>query len=269
MIKCKPGVTRFQYAIKKGVSEGFVRKLIKDETLAAAVLANNRIDRILADKLWAKWVPSAHDRASATLRQARHRKLKAIVSTIQDQIDAMEAELMPAAAFYEGNRAFATYVRNLFMGIAEIAPEVTGKSPGEVFDILHKAVDEALGALQQTNVVGEKGALAMRGAEPARDLSAMSSKDLLTLKTNLLARRLELTRSKGRGELVDIVKSLRPLQDEILLARTNLLRLPTKVAESMAGHDEAGARRMQETALDQITQFRALRGSRLVIRKYT
>jgi hypothetical protein len=127
--------------------------------------------------LWAKWVPSAHDRASATLRQARHRKLKAIVSTIQDQIDAMEAELMPAAAFYEGNRAFATYVRNLFMGIAEIAPEVTGKSPGEVFDILHKAVDEALGALQQTNVVGEKGALAMRGAEPARDLSAMSSKD--------------------------------------------------------------------------------------------
>jgi hypothetical protein len=97
----------------------------------------------------------------------------------------------------------------------------------------------------------------------------MSSKDLLTLKTNLLARRLELTRSKGRGELVDIVKSLRPLQDEILLARTNLLRLPTKVAESMAGHDEAGARRMQETALDQITQFRALRGSRLVIRKYT
>lgn len=239
------GISRRQYAKRRGVSERSIRRAIEDGRIAASVLPDGMLDSDQADGLLA--VGSVTGAAvPPKLADARRRKLAATVALLADDLDELERSVLTRAVGEATDDLIVREVARQFLALPdELAPKVAGLAPAIAAPIVEDAVRDALNRIADK---GEKLAddrapttdVAVVAAAP--DLASMSATQLAAMKADLQARKLEIERGLKRRELMTVDEWERSMGLRMTTAKHRVCGLHYKTASRFDSATVDGAR---------------------------
>lgn len=203
------GVSRREFARRRGVSERSVRRAIEDGRIAAAVLPDGSLDADLADGMLSSGSVTGVS-APSSLAAARRRKLAATVALLADELGELERSVLTRVVGEATDDLCVSEVaRQLLTLPDELAPQVAGLAPAIAAPIVEDAVTAAMNRIADG---GEKLAedhaptTGVAVATSAPDLAGMSATQLAALKAHLQARKLEIERGLKRRDLMTIAE---------------------------------------------------------------
>lgn len=240
----KSAISRRAYAKRRHVSEAAIRKRIADGTLVKALTKDGRIKPDVADRLLAA-ATTAGEKAPISLVDARRRKSAAAIALLQDEVDAVAAGYLPKRLIDESTRRInLTAARGLFRLPFILAALVAKKPPtiaGRIIDeTVRRVLTEVAGSDPSAiaeDAIGNrsKGEIPPLPAVMSAStvLSDLAPVQLATMRTDLLARRLELRRAIAKGELGHIETWKREEMARITITQRLCLAMPHKLAPYM------------------------------------
>lgn len=143
------GLSRRQYAKRRGVSESVIRRHIASGLLAPAVRADDTLDVAKADELLTQNL-IRRKAPPAALRTAMTRRLRAKVAILRDEVNEMAGSYVPAADVRALVMSDLQVVANHLRCLVDAAPHVAGKPAPEALRILKDAVNDILTDVSQT-----------------------------------------------------------------------------------------------------------------------
>jgi hypothetical protein len=250
------GLSRREYAKRRGVSPTTIRRHVLSGLLAPALLPDDSIDATLADQILAKNLTRGAG-AIPGLEAARRRKLLVEIALLTDELDALRSERVLPIVELEFLRSFyALVARNSARVVADGAM-LAGKEPREAFAVLTESVYATLTTIAETQAQARDVPADPDDLASGVPIEKLDLVDLAALKADRQAARLELNRATSRGELVLIADMSDDLGDRITNYRARLLGLPSRAAplfQSLGTADEAQATTFELVA-EALAQF--------------
>lgn len=247
-------ISRRAYAKRRNVTEAAIRKRIADGTLSSAMTADGKINPDLADKLLAENT-TAGNQTTSGLSEARRRKAAASIALLRDEVEALENSVAPQAEADKAVKWLSLTFAWHMLQVADIAPQVAGKAPAVAADLIDKAVRAAQNAIAATPIPRSKKSTT-RG-KAGKPLASMTLVQLTELRTNLLARRLEVQRRINRGEDADLKLLLEQLLNRAAIFKTRAASLHAKLAPRFERTTPARARAILLDELEHIVEVLA------------
>jgi hypothetical protein len=218
---------------RRGVDERAIRKHVKSGLLAEALTPNRKIIADVADRILATALTKAPD-VPPVLADARKRKLVAQVAAIEDEVAAIRNSLIEAGAVRACERAIALFFAESFGPLVKLGSGLAGVAPPAAFAKLTDAVHDTLTAIATADITfagrPPDAPPPPPPAPPPPDLGTLDAVGLAARKADLEAERLELSRQKSRGELLDIEAEERRCAEPVVNSRTAALALPHRTA---------------------------------------
>ncbi len=243
------GMSRRGYAERRGVSDATVRRHLTSGLLAPALLPDDTIDADLADAILARSLTRSS--AIPAVDAARKRKLAAEIAMLQDEVTTLIDERVSPAAAREFVRDLLTLCAKQSIGVVDAGAGLAGHVPVDCFTTLTEAVFTSLTAIAETRAttrtIEDEAAPTFAGVR----LDALELTDLVALKADLQAQRLETLHATARGEMVLIAAIETDIIDRIANFRARLLAIPSRGAplfQTLATADEARALTLELSA---------------------
>jgi hypothetical protein len=215
-------------------------------------LPDGTIDPAVADAILGREVTRGRD-MPAPLANARRRKLAAQVAASEDEVAAIRDGLIPADAVKAIERALALFFAEKFGPLVKLGPGLAGAAPPAAFAKLTDAVHDTLTSIATADITfagrPPDAPPPPPPAPPPPDLTALDAVGLAARKADLEAERLELSRQKSRGELLDLEAEERRCAEPVVNSRTAALALPHRTAPLYEHLTKREARALLEGAL--------------------
>ncbi len=241
-------LSRRGYAASRNISEAAVRKHIASGVLADAVLANGLIDSDAADRLLATELtrPKAAKRLPAALRAAKHRRLRAQVRALNDEVNELKRTLIAPADAAKLTAYLNGYIFAALRRLPDIASQVAGQPGTVAYRLLDDGVQDCLQYFQD-----HLPPLPDVQPAPELDLDPMTHVQLTTLQANLQAEKLELERLLARGELAVFSQLHEDDVEKLTVSKSIYLAIPGRLAPMLAAASVEDARGMIGRAVEQ------------------
>lgn len=248
------GLSRRAYARLRGCSESAVRQAIADGRLKPALYADGSIDAGKADDLLAQSTIGGKEPPSE-LTEARQRKLRAQCALLRDEIEALESSLIPPAEAEEAMRSSCLHVAaRLRTMMEEVLPAVVMVEAIAASAAVQAATYATLEALSKTKVLP---ATAAKPEGRERSLAKMTGTELAALKVSLQAHRMELQSEQREQALLRLDDYSRQIVTRFTSVRTKLLSLHHRAAPQLRMVDQAEARRVLGSLVDEAIEVLA------------
>jgi hypothetical protein len=223
-------------------------------------LSDGTIDPAVADAILAREVTRGRD-MPAPLANARRRKLAAQVAAIEDEVAAIRNSLIEADAVRACERAIALFFAESFGPLVKRGSGLAGVAPPAAFAKLTDAVHVTLTAIATAETVftgrPPDAPPCPPPPLPAPDLSTLDGVGLAARKADLEAERLEISRRKARGELLDLEAEERRCADPVVNLRVAAQAMPHRLAPMFENITKREARGLLKGAVVEVVSHLA------------
>jgi len=241
------GVSRRAYARSRNISEATVRKYVAEGKLAQAVLPDGTLDAERADQLLASSIVRGNALPVA-LVTARIRKLRVQVQSLHDEVSELQRKVLPpdVAASMVGELDYHLVTRHIRPIAERVAPAVAGRQAEAAHVVLRDAIIDLLETITSSAPIFDPV-----DEEAELELDGTTETQLLAMRTNLQAEKLEIERALAKGRLRRTSEIIEECEEKGAISKSLLLALPGRLAIFMENASVEQARALIAAELEQ------------------